>query len=46
MTLICYVGIEVSAKTQWYLFGAELVTLLLFAVVALFVSPPWTSRAR
>ncbi len=36
MTLICYVGIEVSAKTQWYLLGAELVTLLLFAAVALF----------
>ena len=27
MTLICYVGIELSAKTQWYLLGAELITL-------------------
>jgi amino acid transporter len=35
MTLICYVGIELSAKTQWYLLGAELVTLLLFSIVAL-----------
>jgi amino acid transporter len=35
MTLICYVGIELSAKTQWYLLGAELITLLLFSVVAL-----------
>jgi amino acid transporter len=36
MTLICYVGIEISAKTQWYLLGAELITLLLFAAVALY----------
>ena len=35
MTWICYVGIEASAKLQWYLLGAELVTLALFAVVAL-----------
>ena len=35
MTYICYVGIEVSAKSQWFLLGAELVTLLIFAVVAL-----------
>jgi len=35
MTWICYVGIEVSAKTQWFLLAAELVTLVLFSVVAL-----------
>jgi amino acid transporter len=35
MTWICYVGIEISAKTQWFLLGAELVTLVIFAVVAL-----------
>ena len=35
MTWICYVGIELSAKTQWFLLGAEIVTLALFAVVAL-----------
>ena len=35
MTWICYVGIEVSARTQWFLLGAELITLVIFAVVAL-----------
>ena len=35
MSYICYVGIEVSAKTQWFLLGAEIITLFLFAVVAL-----------
>lgn len=35
MTYVCYIGIEVSAKTQWWLLGAELVALLIFAVVAL-----------
>jgi amino acid transporter len=35
MTWICYVGIEASAKTQWFLLGAEVVILGLFAVVAL-----------
>ena len=36
MTYICYVEIvEVSAKSQWFLLGAELVTLLIFAAVAL-----------
>ncbi|MGZ4399622.1 MAG: APC family permease [Gaiellaceae bacterium] len=35
MTWICYVGIEVSAKTQWFLLGAEIVILGVFAVVAL-----------
>jgi amino acid transporter len=36
MTWICYIGIELSAKTQWFLLGAEIVTLALFAAVALF----------
>ena len=35
MTLICYVGIEISAKTQWYLLAAELIALATFAAVAL-----------
>jgi amino acid transporter len=35
MGLICYVGIEASARTQWGLLGAELVILTLFSVVAL-----------
>ena len=35
MTWICYVGIELSAKTQWFLLGAEIVTLALFVVIAL-----------
>jgi amino acid transporter len=35
MTAICYIGIEFSAKTQWFLLGAEIVTLFIFAVVAL-----------
>jgi amino acid transporter len=35
MTWICYVGIEVSAKTQYGLLLMELLTLALFTVVAL-----------
>jgi amino acid transporter len=35
MTAICYVGIEASAKTQWFLLGAEIVILAIFAVIAL-----------
>ncbi len=35
MTWICYVGIEVSAKVQWFLLGAEIVVLGVFALVAL-----------
>ena len=35
MSLICYVGIEVSAKTQWFLLAAEVIVLAVFAVVAL-----------
>ena len=44
MTVICYIGVELSAKTQWYLLAAEIVTLAAFAVVALWKvyvnSPP------
>ncbi len=35
MTFICYYGIELSAATQKFLLAAELVILLIFAVVAL-----------
>ncbi|HEX4363804.1 MAG TPA: APC family permease [Solirubrobacteraceae bacterium] len=35
MTAITVIGIELSARTQWYLLGAEVVTLVLFAIVAL-----------
>jgi amino acid transporter len=35
MTAICYIGIELSARTQVLLLGAELVILVIFAVVAL-----------
>jgi amino acid transporter len=35
MTWICVIGIELSARTQVGLLGAELITLALFAVVAL-----------
>ncbi|MHB8680847.1 MAG: APC family permease [Acidimicrobiales bacterium] len=35
MTVICYIGIELSARTQVALLGAELVMLSVFAVVAL-----------
>lgn len=35
MTWICYVGIEASAKSQWFLLGAEVVVLVIFAAVAL-----------
>jgi amino acid transporter len=36
MTWICYIGIEVSARIQWGLLAAEIVTLFLFAVVAFY----------
>lgn len=36
MTWICYVGIEVSARMQWLLLGAEIVVLVAFSAVALF----------
>ena len=35
MTAICYIGIELSARTQQFLLGFEFFTLVLFAVVAL-----------
>ncbi len=35
MAWICYVGIEISARTQWFLLGAEIVALVIFSVVAL-----------
>ena len=35
MTWICYIGIEISARTQFFLLGIEIFTLALFAVVAL-----------
>jgi amino acid transporter len=35
MTLICVIGVEVNARTQRWLLGAEIVTLAAFAVVAL-----------
>ncbi len=35
MTTICYIGIELSARTQRFLLGLEFFTLILFAVVAL-----------
>ena len=35
MTVICYIGIELSARTQIALLGAEILALAAFAVVAL-----------
>ncbi len=35
MTAITTIGIELSARTQWFLLGAEILTLAVFAVVAL-----------
>lgn len=35
MTAICYIGIELSARTQQLLLSMEIVTLVLFSVVAL-----------
>lgn len=35
MTWICYRGIEVSARTQYFLLAAEVIVLVAFAVVAL-----------
>ncbi len=36
MTLICYLGIELSARTQYVLLALEIAVLALFSVVALF----------
>jgi len=35
MTAICYIGVELSARTQQFLLGIEFLTLIIFAVVAL-----------
>jgi amino acid transporter len=35
MTWICYIGIEASARTQWFLLAAEIAALALFAILAL-----------
>ncbi|MGZ6830815.1 MAG: APC family permease [Nocardioidaceae bacterium] len=35
MTFICYIGIEISARVQYVLFGLEVTVLALFSVVAL-----------
>ena len=35
MTWICYRGIELSARTQYFLLAAEIITLTLFCIVAL-----------
>ena len=35
MTTICYIGIEISARVQYVLFGVEVAVLALFSVVAL-----------
>jgi amino acid transporter len=43
MTLICYLGTELSARTQQWLLGIELVTLTLFAIWAIakvYISDP------
>jgi amino acid transporter len=42
MSAICYVGIEASARTQWFLLAAEVVVLALFAAVAL--AKVWTGH--
>ena len=46
MTWICYIGIEVSARIQWGLLGAEIVTLLVFAAVAFYKVYTDDSRTR
>ena len=35
MTAICYIGIELSARTQVALLGAEIIILVIFAIVSL-----------
>ena len=35
MTVICYIGIELSARTQQFLLAMEFATLIIFALVAL-----------
>lgn len=36
MTLICVIGIELNARTQFFLLGAELIVLVVFSVVAIY----------
>jgi amino acid transporter len=43
MSLICYVGIEVSARTQWFLLAAEIIILAIFSAVAL--AKVWSGHA-
>ena len=46
MSWICYVGIELSARTQYFLLAAEILALAVFAVVALvkvYTSDPFGS---
>ena len=43
MSAICYVGIEASARTQYFLLGAEIVILAVFSIVALV--KVWTGHA-
>jgi amino acid transporter len=35
MSWICYVGIEISARTQYFLLAAEVIVLVIFSIVAL-----------
>src|SRR5689334_7377380 len=35
MTWICYIGIELSARTQYFLLAAEIAALVIFSIVAL-----------
>ena len=52
MTLVCYLGIELNARTQFVLLAAEILVLALFAAVALYkvfvlhpagtVTPEWS----
>jgi amino acid transporter len=51
MTLICWRGIELSARLQQFLLGAEFITLMLFAIVALIkvyagTAPPTSSHVQ
>ena len=48
MTTITWIGIELSARTQVFLLGAELVTLAVFAVVALVrvYTGPWADSVQ
>ena len=48
MTAICYIGIELSARTQQFLLGTEF-TLIVFGIVALikvYSGPPAIRSTR